>query len=100
MSGGYYDYAYHKVDDFAASMNIIGNCSCASPELRTAFRKHLDKISEAMKSIEWNDSCDGCNDETNLILACLHPEAEKVEAMRLFSESVKELKRLQEVISK
>lgn len=58
MSGGSMDFLYQKVKDAEFNLN--------SPE-RIAFHKHLQKVSEALKAIEWNDSGDGDDDEMTLI---------------------------------
>jgi hypothetical protein len=69
MSGGHYDYAYWRVLDFAES--------CISPqnkwddekqqdievpadnlELREKLAKHLRKVAEIMRAVEWCDSGD------------------------------------------
>ncbi len=42
-----------------------------STELRRAFREHLKLVAAALKSIEWNDSGDGDDDEEKNICACL-----------------------------
>ena len=41
-----------------------------SPE-RKAFRKHLMLVAKALRSIEWNDSGDGDDDEVPNIMACI-----------------------------
>lgn len=44
--------------------------------LRKAFRKHLDKVINALHDIEWVDSCDYSDgDEDDAIRACLSPGA-------------------------
>lgn len=71
MSGGSYDYAYRQVEEMAAGLRAIGCCSAAAPALRELFREHLWNVAAAMKSIEWNDSCDGDGSEVALITKCL-----------------------------
>lgn len=75
MSGGSYDYAYARLDDFAEAMRGTGGCGddAAPPALREAFREHLKLVARAMRAIEWNDSHDGDADESTLIRACLVP---------------------------
>jgi hypothetical protein len=71
MSGGSYDYAYAKLDEFASSLSLTGSCDAAPPALRAAFREHCRKVAEAMRACEWNDSCDGDSRERELIEAVL-----------------------------
>ncbi len=54
MSGGSYDYAYYKVDEFASALRTEG----PQGALREAFRQHLRLVSKAMHAVEWVDSCD------------------------------------------
>lgn len=52
MSGGSYDYAFHRVNDMAHQL-------AASPDVtRRAFAAHLLLVAEAMHDVEWVDSCD------------------------------------------
>lgn len=51
MSGGSHNYAFRHVDEFDA-------CSYHSTPLRAAFNVHLRKVAEAMRAVEWVDSCD------------------------------------------
>jgi hypothetical protein len=75
MSGGCYNYAYSKVEDFAGSMELKD-----SP-IRKAFKKHLELVATAMQAIEWVDDDDySPGDEDAPILACL---GESAEAMTL-----------------
>jgi len=79
MSGGHYDYAYWKVSDFAES--------CAQPqntwdfdkqqdvqvpvdnlELREKLAKHLRKVAEIMRAVEWCDSGDTGEDTLKIQL--------------------------------
>ena len=65
MSGGSYDYAFHRIEDLAEQI---------TPEtpLRRAFKTHLKKVAEACHDIEWVDSGDGGpGDEDAAIRACL-----------------------------
>ena len=81
MSGGSYDYAYSKVQDFANSMMLFEEMHGPDGEpiknpkidkLREQFREHLLKVAEAMRMIEWVDSGD-CSpgDEHHAIRECL-----------------------------
>jgi hypothetical protein len=67
MSGGSYDYAYRRLEDFAHALRADGSCHAAPPALREAFRAHCLAVAMAMQAIEWNDSCDGHGGETDLI---------------------------------
>lgn len=58
MSGGSYDYAYVKVNDMACNLRL-------SSPLRRAFRQHLLDTADAMKSVEWADSCDISQDDAD-----------------------------------
>lgn len=62
MSGGSMDYLYARVSDARFATN--------SPE-RKAFRKHLFLVAKALRSIEWNDSGDGDDNEVSNIMACI-----------------------------
>lgn len=62
MSGGSMDYLYARVED--------ARFDAYSPE-RKAFRKHIFLVAKALKSIEWNDSGDGDDDEVQNIMACI-----------------------------
>lgn len=62
MSGGSMDYLYCRVMDATFQTD--------TPE-RKAFRKHLMLVAKALKSIEWNDSGDGDDDEVANIMACI-----------------------------
>lgn len=67
MSGGSYEYTYVKIDMMADDITLNGSCSAAPPALRAAFKEHLRKVARACKAIEWNDSCDGDDNETELL---------------------------------
>lgn len=72
MSGGHYEYAYMKLEDFADQLELEGGCPgyCASPEVREKFRELVKLVARAMHAIEWNDSGDGNPNEEKLIRAC------------------------------
>lgn len=57
MSGGRYDYAYVKVQDFADDI-----CKSRDPLWR-AFGAHCKLVADAMYAIEWVDSGDSNRDE-------------------------------------
>lgn len=73
MSGGSYNYAFNGLEYFASTMSLSGQCDAAPQALRVAFRAHCYKVAEAMRAIEWNDSCDGDANEAAKILACIQP---------------------------
>lgn len=75
MSGGSYNYFYSKLEDMADSIRHVGNCYAASPALRKAFAEHLRLCARACKAIEWNDSGDGDDIETDLIRKCVAPNS-------------------------
>ena len=62
MSGGSMNYLYSAVRDVTFDTY--------SPE-RKAFRKHIMLVAKALRSIEWNDSGDGDDDEVPNIMACI-----------------------------
>lgn len=66
MSGGSHNYAYIHVMQFAEEIEQD------SIPLRRAFAKHLSKVAEAMRDIEWVDSGDYCDgDDILAIQQCL-----------------------------
>jgi hypothetical protein len=69
MSGGSYNYAYARVEEFAANLNThsAGIPDYVNLPLRKLFRTHLRKVADAMRAIEWNDSGDGDDDEQRFI---------------------------------
>jgi hypothetical protein len=79
MSGGHYNYAYRKVEQFMEDLEIRsmvfdeGIDSYVDYDLRQRFKEHLEKVAAAMRAIEWNDSGDGAKHEKALILECLKP---------------------------
>lgn len=71
MSGGSYDYAYARVENFAHELRATDN------PLRRAFRSHLLLVAKAMHDIEWVDSCDYApGDENEAIRAALGTNAD------------------------
>ena len=71
MSGGSYDYAFSHVSDMADAMRKH------QTPLRIAFRGLLERVSVAMKAVEWVDSGD-CSEPhaEDAIRACFdyHPD--------------------------
>jgi len=95
MSGGSMEYLYARLED--------ARFDTYSPE-RKAFRKHIFLVAEALKSIEWNDSGDGDDDEVSNIMACISKtdvlEAVLEDARRVQRELDKILQDLNERESK
>ena len=86
MSGGSYDYAYLKVNDFVGNLRSVHN----SP-LRKAFADHLELVAKAMHDIEWVDSGDyGKGDEEESIRKCISKDSELKAAISM-AESVMKL---------
>lgn len=80
MSGGSYDYAYARVNDFADELARRAK----TPECR-AFHLHLRLVADAMKAVEWEDSGDTGPEETAAALAKVLtvPQVIASEAMHL-----------------
>jgi len=95
MSGGSMEYLYARLED--------ARFDTYSPE-RKAFRKHIFLVAKALKSIEWNDSGDGDDDEVSNIMACISKtdvlEAVLEDARRVQRELDKILQDLNERESK
>ncbi len=87
MSGGAYDYAFNRAEEFARSLldtlptdpahdkdtdwYWAVESGYTTGELRRAFCAHLVLVAAAMRAIEWNDSGDGAPDEGTLLRQCL-----------------------------
>lgn len=68
MSGGSMNYIYSK-------LLCEATFATDTPE-RKAFKKHIEKVAEALHDIEWVDSMDKVpGDENAAIRACLQPDA-------------------------
>jgi hypothetical protein len=87
MSGGSYNYAYHRLEEFSEEFGLR-----ADTPARKAFAKHLQKVAKAMHDIEWVDSSDyGYGDEVEAIMACIS-KTELIEAaIERAEKAVKEL---------
>lgn len=80
MSGGSMDYLCYKVMD----ANFAEN----TPE-RKAFRKHLDKVGEALKDIEWVDSGDNAKgDENEAIMEVLNSKAGVIDELMIEAKAL------------
>jgi len=93
MSGGSYEYAYHRIEELAADIR-------PTSALRKAFKAHLVKVSKACHDIEWVDSCD-CSpgDEDGAIRACLGDATDALVLAEVLAEAKKSHGDLGEAIS-
>lgn len=67
MSGGSYDYAFRRVENFIETMDLHEMTT-----LRLQFQEHLKLVAKAMHHIEWYDSGDyGQREENAAIEKCL-----------------------------
>jgi hypothetical protein len=84
MSGGAYNYAYSRFEDFAYQLSQ----RASTPE-RKAFIKLVKNVAKAAREIEWQDSGDGGDEEKairdalgekhgELVLDVLIEEAEEI----------------------
>jgi hypothetical protein len=86
MSGGSYDYLYRNIGEAAGQVNTRAR---TQGPLRAAFAKHLLLVAEAMRKVEWVDSCDSApGDEDDAIRACLAPGAELESAREALVKSM------------
>jgi len=83
MSGGEYNYAYRRVEEFANQMLVRHS---EIRHLRIGFHKHLQLVAEAMRAIEWVDSGDGADEEA-AIRACLPKNVPFEEALDLTNKT-------------
>lgn len=60
------DYLYSRVQDADFRENTLE---------RKALRTHMHKLALALKAVEWNDSGDGADDESELIREALGDRA-------------------------
>lgn len=63
MSGGSYNYAFRRVEEFAEALEtgttFDGRATgCENNHDRIGFAAHLRKVAAAMQAIEWVDSGD------------------------------------------
>lgn len=95
MSGGAYDYAFEKVQDVANRLERQ-----ASP-LRREFGRHLHKVAEIMKEIEWVDSGDRMHgNEIGMIEELLDVRSAELEIMDLAIEAEKLRRRTEDLIAR
>ena len=85
MSGGSYNYAYSRIDDFRYELSRR-----ADTPARKAFVKHLEKVVEAARCVEWVDSGDGADEEA-AIMECVTPSMVIDSAIESAKECMSEL---------
>lgn len=71
MSGGSWDYSYHRVEELASRFSM------ERAPLRRAFGAHLYKVAKALKDVEWVDSADFCPGDEEAAIRAVLPQAEK-----------------------
>lgn len=87
MSGGSYEYAYRHVREMAESLR-----GKEINPLRKAFSEHLERVAEAMRVVEWVDSCDYVRgDEDAPIRAVIAPGADIAAAIEMAERAGKAL---------
>lgn len=92
MSGGSYDYAFHKIEDLANDIR-------PKTPLRRAFKTHLHKVAKACQDIEWVDSSDyGPGDEDAAIRECLGKDGPALVLAEVVSEATRIKKELDTAI--
>lgn len=82
MSGGSMDYLYCKVQDASFRENTTE---------RKALRLHLNKLAKALQAVEWNDSADGADNESELIREAIGDQIILETAIQHAKEAHKEL---------
>ena len=87
MSGGAYNYAYDRVDQFAHDMLRRRGTNSLD---RKVFSMLLMKVAEAMRVVEWVDSGDG-GDETAAIRDCFSEAHFRLEMIKAATEEAKEI---------
>lgn len=58
MSGGRYDYIHYRIEEFNNEMEL-------NTTERKKFKKLLSKVISVIKAIEWEDSGDTSEEDTN-----------------------------------
>lgn len=84
MSGGSYDYAFHKIEDMADSLRLRDD------PRRIAFQKLLHLVGLACHDIEWVDSCDygqdGDHEAIDKVFAFLKADPATIAKAHAFDE--------------
>ncbi len=94
MSGGRYNYAYSRFEDYA--YDLAPNAK--TPE-RKAFLRLLNIVAAAARAIEWNDSGDGDNRETELIREALGEKWQELCMHELVQEADELIRTMQKYIT-
>lgn len=91
MSGGSYDYIYSKIEDLADTIR-----NQEKDPRRASFAKLMKLVGEAMREIEWVDSCDsGPGDEyksIDKVFAFLTADPEIIKKAHSYDDLMKRLK--------
>ena len=82
MSGGSMDYLYCKVQDASFRENTTE---------RKALRLHLNKLAKALQAVEWNDSADGADNESELIREAIGDQIILEASIQAAKEAYKDL---------
>ena len=82
MSGGSMDYLYCKVQDASFRENTTE---------RKALRLHLNKLAKALQAVEWNDSADGADNESELIREAIGDQIILETSIQAAKEAYKDL---------
>ena len=67
MSGGAYEYAYHRIDELAGDIAARSESPVPS-EARRAFVAHLIQVASVARALEWADSGDTDGSEAELMI--------------------------------
>ena len=87
MSGGSYEYADRHVQGMADCLR-----GKDTNPLRKAFAEHLERVAEAMRAVEWVDSCDYARgDEDEPIRAVIAPGSDVAAAVAMAERASKAL---------
>jgi len=94
MSGGSWDYCYHKIDEMADRMQ-----SQKEP-YRRAFGQHLREVARAMHDVEWVDSGDSVEgDDRAAIEKALGKNAKALELEIVKEDARKLIKQLDALVA-
>lgn len=93
MSGGSWDYAFHRVNDTAERL------ATSKDPLRRAFAQHLLKVAQALHDIEWVDSGDyGPGDEHAAIKTALGKDHQAQELATVAEDARQLITQLQHLL--
>lgn len=82
MSGGSVGYLYSRIEEAYFHQNT---------QERRALKAHMYKLARALRAVEWNDSGDGADDESELIREAIGGAAILEAAVQHAQEAHKEL---------